>query len=1244
MRTVVSWTDRVPERDGQKSTVWDLAFKPDGQQLVVAVGTRVLVYDAVDGDLLHSLKGHKDTVYTVAYSRDGKRFASGGADKTIIIWTHKAEGILKYSHNESIQKLVYNPVSQALASCTASDFGLWSPEQKAVQKHKVPSKILSAAYTPDGQFLALGMLNGHITIRDKSGAEKVLIERSSPVWTLQWNPSRDEPFDVLAVGCWDQTLSFYQLSGIQHGKDKRLGFDPTSVSYFSNGSYLVVGGSDRKATLMTKEGIKLNTIGESDDWVWACVARPKANYVAVGCNDGTITMHQLVFNTVHGLYQDRYAYRDTMTDVIVQHLITEQRVRIKCRAYVKKIAVYRDRLAVQLPDLVTIYELANDDSLDMHYRVREKIHRNLECNLLVVTSLHVILCLERKLQLFDFSGNKEREWVLESVIRYIKVVGGPAGREGLLVGLKSGSVLKIFVDNPFPIQLIQQRTSIRCLDLSASRRKLAVVDENAMCLVYDLNTKDLLFEEPNANSVAWNTEMEDMLCFSGSGMLSIKTGNFPIHQQKLQGFVVGFHGSKIFCLHYVAMQTIDVPQSASLYRYLDIQDWEMAYRVACLGVTESDWRLLAITTLREMQLGYARKAFIRVRDMRYIDLINSIEQARRSGGVSGEARMGGDAIFQAEIMAYEGKYQEAAKLYAKAGETGKAIEMFRDLRLWDDARKFAETSGSMDVTDLIKHQAKWEEDMGNSKQAVSLYIASKQFEKAIDLCGERGWLTELMEVARTVPKEDTATLAKCAAYLRKHDSYKFAQEVYLKMGDIQSLMSLHIEAHHWDEAFELAKAHKGRFDDDVFLPYAEYLAVTDKFEEAQAAYKKAGRPDLSRKILQQLTHNAVVERRYMDAGYYFWLLSQEFQRLLVTAAEASAKGSGSDGAAVFKAAGVSSARAAHARWRDYQTKSELYHAYHYIYQYVDEPFTSMMAESLFNVARFLLNSLSAMGLDRTPYRVSRVYVLYTAAKQGSTLGAYKLARFAFDELQQLRLPPSWTDQIDLSMMTIQSKPFSDKEELLPVCYRCSTTNQLLNTTGTGDRCVDCGHQFVRSFASFDTLPLVEFYLEDGLEDAEAIALLAEEPTGGRGGGGKEDEDKWRETELAGDVQTMTFGDDTRGGGGGGAAAAAAEKSGDDMFNDLLSAMESGTADGHGSPVRVGRRLLKALSSSEVFVQQWPGVPGQRARFYKSMIPDLGIAMCAGCQHFFHQEDFEFAVLQKGHCPFCRAPADQVGLG
>lgn len=81
-----------------------------------------------------------------------------------------------------------------------------------------------------------------------------------------------------------------------------------------------------------------------------------------------------------------------------------------------------------------------------------------------------------------------------------------------------------------------------------------------------------VFQEPNANSVAWNTQFEEMLCFSGNNTLSIKASNFPSHQQKMMGFVVGFSGSKIFCLHVYSMTTIEVPLSTPMFQYLEKKD------------------------------------------------------------------------------------------------------------------------------------------------------------------------------------------------------------------------------------------------------------------------------------------------------------------------------------------------------------------------------------------------------------------------------------------------------------------------------------------------------------------------------------------------------------------------------------------------------------------------------------------------------------------------------------------------
>ncbi|KFO14189.1 Intraflagellar transport protein 122, partial [Balearica regulorum gibbericeps] len=1147
------------------------------------------VYDTSDGTLIQPLKGHKDTVYCVAYAKDGKRFASGSADKSVIIWTSKLEGILKYTHNDSIQCVSYNPLTHQLASCSSSDFGLWSPEQKSVSKHKTSSKITCCSWTNDGQYLALGMFNGTVSIRNKNGEEKVKIERtggaSSPIWSICWNPSRDERNDVLAVADWGQKLSFYQLSGKQIGKDRMLNFDPCCVSYFTKGEYILLGGSDKQVSLFTKDGVRLGTIGEQSSWVWTCKVKPDSNYVAVGCQDGTISFYQLIFSTVHGLYKDRYAYRDNMTDVIVQHLITEQKVRIKGRELVKKIAIYKNRLAIQMPEKILIYELYSDDSSDMYYRVKEKIVKKFECNLLVVCSDHIILCQEKRLQCLSFSGIKEREWLMESLIRYIKVIGGPPGREGLLVGLKNGQILKIFVDNVFAIVLLKQSTAVRCLDMSASRNKLAVVDENDTCLVYDIHTKELLFQEPNANSVAWNTQCEDMLCFSGGGYLNIKASNFPVHQQKLQGFVVGYNGSKIFCLHVFSMSAVEVPQSAPMYQYLERKMFKEAYQIACLGVTDADWKELAMEALEGLEFETAKKAFTRVRDLRYLELISSIEERKKHGENNHE-------LFLADVYAYQGKFHEAAKLYKKSGHENLALEMYSDLRMFDYAKDFLGSGDPKDTKMLIKKQADWAKNINEPKAAVEMYLSAGEHMKAIEISGDHGWVDVLIEIARKLDKAEREPLSKCAFYFKKLDNPGYAAETYMKVGDLKALVQLHVETHRWEEAFALSEKHP-EFKDDVYVPYAQWLAENDRFEEAQKAFHKAGRQSEAVRVLEQLTHNAVVESRFNDAAYYYWMLSMQ----CLDIAQENEK----------------QTTEMLQKFHHFQHLAEVYHVYHSIQRYTEEPFSFHLPETLFNISRFLLHSLT----KETPLGISKVNTLFALAKQSKALGAYKLARHAYDKLQGLQIPARFQKSIELGSLTIRSKPFHDSEELVPLCYRCSTNNPLLNNLG--NVCINCRQPFVFSASSYEVLHLVEFYLEDGITDEEAVALIdLEAPRLNKR------ENKWQEMmKMHLDAQSLRLDDNTD------------VIEDDDPFTAKLSFEQGGS---EFVPVIVNRAVLQSMSRRDVLIKRWP--KPLRWQYYRSLLPDASITMCPSCFQMFHTEDYELLILQHNCCPFCRRRIDE----
>ena len=154
----------------------------------------------------------QDAVFCIAYASDGSRFASGGADNTVIIWSSHGQGLLKYTHSSTIQALAYNPVTQQLASASETDFGIWSPEVRSVPKRVVSSRARCLAWTPDGQQLAVGLEDGSVQIRDKAGEPRGELPRAAhPIWSLAFSPATDARTILLAVASWDGKLSTYEV-------------------------------------------------------------------------------------------------------------------------------------------------------------------------------------------------------------------------------------------------------------------------------------------------------------------------------------------------------------------------------------------------------------------------------------------------------------------------------------------------------------------------------------------------------------------------------------------------------------------------------------------------------------------------------------------------------------------------------------------------------------------------------------------------------------------------------------------------------------------------------------------------------------------------------------------------------------------------------------------------------------------------------------------------------------------------
>lgn len=55
-----------------------------------------------------------------------------------------------------------------------------------------------------------------------------------------------------------------------------------------------------------------------------------------------------------------------------------------------------------------------------------------------------------------------------------------------------------------------------------------------------------------------------------------------------------------------------------------------AYQIACLGVTDSDWNTLALEAMEASQYEVAKKAFMKTRNLKYLELLLNIEVCQQA--------------------------------------------------------------------------------------------------------------------------------------------------------------------------------------------------------------------------------------------------------------------------------------------------------------------------------------------------------------------------------------------------------------------------------------------------------------------------------------------------------------------------------------------------------------------------------------------------------------------------------------
>ncbi|MBL62964.1 MAG: hypothetical protein CMI30_06090 [Opitutae bacterium] len=142
------------------------------------------LWDAQNGRLLHTCKGHTAKIASVAFSPDGQKFATGGIDGSCRIWeTATAKEILVIKEPTArFLRLSFSPDGKRLlTSGPGSAPVIWDCKsgQRIVTMQVDPEKVTAARFSPSGKYAAVTMLSNRINLCETTSGVPINFIRQS---------------------------------------------------------------------------------------------------------------------------------------------------------------------------------------------------------------------------------------------------------------------------------------------------------------------------------------------------------------------------------------------------------------------------------------------------------------------------------------------------------------------------------------------------------------------------------------------------------------------------------------------------------------------------------------------------------------------------------------------------------------------------------------------------------------------------------------------------------------------------------------------------------------------------------------------------------------------------------------------------------------------------------------------------------------------------------------------------------